>query len=205
MTTKPYHHAFSILLEALLFLTSACFTQEKFILMRIPKLHSAVFILLALLPVFFTATAQEFEVPADFPKAKEDYTASEKDMIAAAKWLESTPVGTDMEKRVKANAWVIAWISGSPTVNVEIHAAVVKPLEKNPQLLSVWMAGYTRYCLENNYSTDKLKASVADMKSVIACYNLGGDLKKDKALTKLIDDDKDGKLGEWVTRALNSK
>jgi hypothetical protein len=35
---------------------------------------------------------------------------------------------------------------------------------------------------------------MASIKSVIACYNLGGDVRKDKLHTKVIDADKEGKL-----------
>ena len=35
--------------------------------------------------------------------------------------------------------------------------------------------------------------------------NLGGDIKKDKALSKLIDADKEGKLEDWVRDALAAK
>jgi len=126
-------------------------------------------------------------------------------MIAAAKWLEGTPIGTDMDKRTKVNAYVIAWITNSPTVSIEIKSSIIKPFDKNPQLLSVYMAGYTRYCLENNYSKDQLQSNIAGFKSVINCYNLGGDVKTDKALNKLIDASKEGKLEDWVKEVMNSK
>ena len=117
----------------------------------------------------------------------------------------SNPVGTDMDKRTKTNAWVLAWISGSPTVSIDVTSAFTKLFDKNAQLMLVWMAGYARYVLENNYSSDKVKAHTAGLKSVIACYNLGGDVKKDKSLTKVIDADKEGKLEDWVKNAVGSK
>lgn len=107
--------------------------------------------------------------------------------------------------RTKANAYIIAWLTNSPTVTIELRASIVKPLEKNNHLLSVYMAGYARYCLENNYSTDKLKCNTAGLKSAIKCYNLGGDVKKDKALSKLIDADKEGKLEDWVREMMKEK
>jgi hypothetical protein len=67
------------------------------------------------------------------------------------------------------------------------------------------MAGYARYCLENNYSTDQLKANTAGIKSAINSYNLGGDVKKNKRLSAAIDADKDGKLEDWVKEAMNCK
>ncbi len=153
----------------------------------------------------FVSYAQDFEVPAETPSTKEEFAKTEKDMIAAARWLENTAVGTDMDKRIKVNAWVLAWIINSPTVTLEIHADFVKLFDKNPQLNIVWMANYARYVLENSYSTDKVKAHLAGLKSVIHCYNLSGDIKKDKSLSKLIDKDKEGKLEDWVKEAIKSK
>jgi len=158
-----------------------------------------------LLLLSFISSAQDFEVPKDPPSTKEEFVKSEKDIINAARWLEGTPIGTQMDKRTKVNAYVIAWITNSPTVTVEVRSSILKLFDKNPQLLAVFMAGYTRYCLENNYSTDALKANTAGIKSVINCYNLGGDVKKDKALSKAIDADKGGKLEDWVKDAMKSK
>ena len=168
------------------------------------KLCLPVFMGLSLL-ISLVSAAQDFEVPQSLPSTKEEFVKSEKDMIAAAKWLENTAVGTDMDKRVKVNAWVIGWIINSPTVTIDVSSSFVKLFEKNPQLNAVWMANYSRYVLENNYSTDQVKAHVAGLKAVINCYNLGGDVKKDKTLTKVIDKDKEGKLEDWVRDAVKGK
>jgi len=158
--------------------------------------------LLGFMLMSFIAAAQNFEVPANLPSTKEEFVKSEPDFIAAAKWLESIPLGTQEVKRRKMNAWVIAWITNSPTVTVEIRSFVGKLYDKNTQLLMVFMAGYSRYCLENNYSSDQLKANTAGVKSVITCYNLGGDVKKNKTLPAAIDADKEGKLEDWVREAM---
>jgi hypothetical protein len=81
-------------------------------------------------------------------------------------------------------------------------SGIMKGFDKNAQLLAVFMGGYARYCLQNNYSKDELKCNMAGIRAVINCYNLGGDLKKDKAILKIIDKDKDGKLEEWVQEAM---
>jgi hypothetical protein len=151
------------------------------------------------------AAAQNFEVPANLPATKDEFVKSEPDFINAAKWLESIPLGTQEDKTKKMNAWVVAWITNSPTVTVEIRSFVTKLYDKNTQLLIVFMAGYSRYCLENNYSTDQLKANTAGVKSAINCYNLGGDAKKNKTLTAAIDADKEGKLEDWVREVMKGK
>lgn len=156
-----------------------------------------LFLLLAIITSALFLHAQAPDLPA-IPKEKEEYTQTEPDFIKAAQWLENTPIGTDADKRKAINGWVVAWVSGSPTVTIELGGTMVKLFNKNPDLLAVYMAGYTRYCLENNYSKDAIKATVAGMKSVVNCYNLGGQVKKDKSLSKAIEADKNGTLTDWV-------
>jgi len=161
---------------------------------------------LTLITLFFTALAgaQDFTIP-DLPSTKEEFIKSEPDIIAAAKWLETTPIGTLTGKRPLVNAYVIAWITNSPTVTVEIQEVAVKICEDNPELLAVFMGGYTRYILEHNYSNDKLKTNTAAIKAVLNCYALGGNFKKNKVLTKAVEADQDGKLEEWVAEKLKTK
>ena len=165
------------------------------------KLLSSVITGLILLFSSF-ATAQDFQPPENLPSTKDEFVKSEKDFIAAAKWLESTALGKETAARKKVSAWVIAWITNSPTVTETIYAGIIKPFDKNPDLLGVFMAGYARYVLENNYDGDAFKGNLAGIKAVINCANLGGDIKKDKNLTKLLDADKEGKLEEWVKEAM---
>jgi hypothetical protein len=150
--------------------------------------------------------AQDFDPPANpILTTPGDYARYEKDVIAAAKWLESNPIGADMQKRIGINSFVIKWISGSPTVSVELQEFQTKLCDKNPQLLALFMSAYARYCLENNYSKDVLKATTAAIKSVINCYSLGGDVRKNKQLEKAIRAGKEGKLEEWVKASLAAK
>ena len=137
-------------------------------------MKSSSLALLGIMLLFsFVSAAQEFEIPGDLPSSKDEFIKSEKDMINGAKWLESTPVGTQMDKRLKVNGWVVAWITNSPTVTVEVRESILKLFDKNSHLMIVFMAGYSRYCVENNYSIDGLKVNTAGIKSAINCYNLG--------------------------------
>ncbi len=143
--------------------------------------------------------AQEFQAPENVSlNTKDDYIKTEKDIIEAARWLEATQIGQQMDKRVKVNAFVLMWVTGSPTVTIEISKLCTNLAEKNSHLLAVFLASYCRYVLENNYNNDKLKASIAAIKSMINCYSLGGDVKKNKLMEKAMAADKDSKLEEWV-------
>ena len=159
---------------------------------------------LLLLFVSLAALAQMPDKIPALPETKEQFISSEKDFIAAEKWLESTAIGTDAEKRKLVNAWVTAWVINSPTVTVEVRSSILKLFDKNPELNILFLAAYSRYCIENNYSTDQLKCNVAGIKAVINCYNLGGEVKNEKSLNKVIEKDKEGKLAEWVEDAMKT-
>jgi hypothetical protein len=159
----------------------------------------------SLLLLSITAKAQTAPAVPALPSTKEEFIKSEKDFLAVVTWLGSTPLGTETDNRKLLNVWTMTWLTNSPTVTVSVRASILKLFDKNPDLMMVYMGGYARYCLENNYSNDELKSNVAGIKAAIACYNLGGEVKKDKSLIKVIETDKEGKLEEWVTDAMKAK
>jgi hypothetical protein len=153
-----------------------------------------------------TAFAQEFEVPENVKlDTKDDHTKYEQDIIKAAKWLESTPINKKDDKRIQVNAFVMMWLTGSPTVTVNVRPLVMKLSDKNPNLMLIFMAGYARWVLENNYDKDEHKGYLAGVKSMINTYNLGGDVKKNKDLQKAIDADKAGTLDAWLKENFDKK
>ncbi|MGC4099800.1 hypothetical protein [Ferruginibacter sp.] len=159
----------------------------------------------SLLLLSTAAMAQNAPKVPELPATKEEFVKSEKDFISIAKWLESTAIGIEAGNRKLLNAWTMAWLTNSPTVTITVRASILKLFDKNPELMMVYMGGYARYCLENSYSKDELKCNIAGIKAAINCYNLGGEIKKDKALAKVIEKDGEGKLEEWVTDAMKAK
>ena len=148
-------------------------------------------------------SGQNFEVPANYQlNTKDDYSRYEKDIIEATRWLQSTPLNEQKEKRQEVSAFVIKWINGSPTVNVEINPTIIDFEEKNPGMLALYMAGSATYVLENNYSKDMRAKHKAALKGMIEVYKSGKGIKKDKKMEKLIKSDEEGKLDEWLSENL---
>lgn len=181
--------------------SSIVLVVHKLIMMKLNVLFTLIISLL--FSIFLQA--QDFEAPTDIPATKEEFIKSEPSILAAANWLASTPIGTEAEKRIKMNAYLMAWLTKSPTVSISVTEGLIKPFEKNPDLMFVFFGGYIRYCIEHHYNNDALHATVEGMKTVINCYNLGGSLKKDKGLNKLLEADKKGNLEEWVKSLLETK
>jgi hypothetical protein len=153
---------------------------------------------LALCLNFASYAQHEFTVPEYKLEANEDYAKFEQDIIKAANWLETTAVSKDMAKRKNVNVFVATWLAGSPNVRITFHPLVAKLSKKNHQLLGMFMAGYARYALENNYEKDEVKLYAAGIRSVINLYNLGGDVKSNTTLQQAIGAEKAGILENWV-------
>ena len=157
---------------------------------------------LALVLSSFTAFSQNQELLEELPSTKEEFIASEKKVLATIDWIENTPINQEVEKRKQQNALLIGWITNSPTVTLELNADILDFTKKNSDLLIVFMAGWTRYSLQNNYSKDNVLGSTAGLKSAIKVYKTGL-LKKDKEMQKLVDLDEKGELEESVRKKLS--
>jgi hypothetical protein len=139
------------------------------------------------------------------PTTKEEFTASELRVINTVNYLETTPIDKQGDAwRIQA-ALLVAWLTNSPEVTIEVNAKTATFVKKNPELLMIFMGGWTRYVLQNGYSRDKIQANVAGIKSAIRVYKLGNGLKKDKEMEKLIKLDDAGGLEVWVSGQLGQK
>jgi len=146
----------------------------------------------------YHSSGQDVIVPDKELKTKEDFVKTEKNIIAASNWLETTQLGKEMDKRTKINGFVLMWSSNSPTVTIEINKLCTDLSDRNPHLLVVFLASYCRFVIENYYSTDMVKGYTTGIKGMINCYKLGGDVKKNNFMNKAIAADADGRLEEWV-------
>lgn len=142
--------------------------------------------------------AQEVNIPKDLKfENAEDYKKTEPLVLRATEWLVKTPVSENPDKRKEINAFLMKWMSGSPTVSIELVSGIV-PLDCADCLMS-FMSGWTTYSLENNYSKNKVDGAVAGAENAIEFYlNNKSELGKNSDMEKLIKQQKKGKLPEYI-------
>jgi hypothetical protein len=169
----------------------------KFIKTALPVLLSLVF--------YSASYAQSAELLDKVPTTREEFISSEKNVISTINWLEDTPLDQEPEKRKNQYAFLVAWVTNSPTVTIELSSKILTFTKKNSELMIMYMGGWTKYALENNYSTDLIKSNIAGIKSAIKVYRKGVGIKKDKAMEKIIELDEKGELEKWVTEQLAVK
>ena len=146
--------------------------------------------------------AQDFEIPKNYKLEKvEDYAPYEQDVINCVNWLIKTPLNEQSEKRKEANAFLIKWITGSPTILIEIKPDIVTFMGTSPDLLMIFMGAWSKYSLETKDFNNKVEGSKAGIESVIEFYNANKQsLQKDKNVEKYIKMQEKGTLEGYIKK-----
>ena len=162
------------------------------------------FVLISLMTFCYQAKSQDFEIPKGYVlNTKDDFVKYEKDIISCANWMENTPLDKDEKKRTDANSFLVSWLTGTTTVNINLNTDMTsKYFDQNPQFQIIFMSGWTRYALQNNYCDDQQKGYYEGYKSVINVYKKGINIKKNKELEKLIAIYDKGELENWIKENL---
>jgi hypothetical protein len=150
----------------------------------------------------FSAIAQEFEVPTNYKFENiEDYGFYRDDVMNAIHWYETTPLNEESEKRQLINQFLFQWLSGSPSISINILPYVMELSKENPDLLMVFMGGWARHQIQFE-EHNNLKLNMLGINSIIKLYKLGG-INKDKNLEKLIKIIEKGNLEQWVQERIS--
>jgi hypothetical protein len=163
-------------------------------------MKKSIFLIPALFFAFvLTAMAQTYEVPKNYIlKTKEDYPKYNQDIINTVDWLQQTSWDEQPDKRKEANSFLIAWVTGSPSVSITVGSPLTKLADKNSALLITFIGGYTKYTIQHPDATDKNAPNVAGLKALIEKYKMEKNHVKDSSVEKLIKIDQDGKLEQWA-------
>lgn len=154
--------------------------------------------LVGLLFVSTSSFAQDVNIPMDLKlENAEDYKKTEQLVLNSIEWLSKTPVSVNPNKRKEINAFLMKWMSGSPTVSIELVAGIV-PLDCADCLMS-FLSGWTKYSLENNYEKDKVKCALAGAENAIEFYKMNkSEIGKNSDMEKIIKQQKKGKLEKYI-------
>jgi len=151
------------------------------------------------------AVAQDFKPPQDYVlKKASDYEKYEDQVVRCIDYLHSTSPNEGGEIKAQTIEFLLAWIQGAPDVTITVDARGMPYLKKNPFLLIVFMTGWTKYAIENEYK-GTFKGHLAGLQSVTKYYKKFKEngLKKDKKLEKLLVLEEKGELKQWLHEQIN--
>ncbi len=152
---------------------------------------------------YLRAQVQDFELPPNYAfNQTTDYEKYLPDIKRCISWLETTPFTEDVEKRRAANSFLLEWLKGTPLVKVEIDETIVALTETSPNLLVVYLGGFTKHLLVNYPNADKAEAYLYAYESMLMAYEREQENNKgiaaNKELNKLLKLQKKDKLAAWV-------
>jgi tetratricopeptide (TPR) repeat protein len=102
-----------------------------------------------------------------------------------------------LAREVGHNTFLIKWMTGSPTVSIELVAGVM-PIGC-PDCLIAFMSGWTKYSLENNYSKNKIEGALAGAEHAIEFYSKNKSaLGQNADMEKLIKQKSKDKLKKYI-------
>ena len=170
--------------------------------MKIQKTVITLFLSILCLQV---GLSQEFEMPKDLKlESAEDYKKHEPNVVKCINWLENTPINQNPDKRTDANAYLMLWATGTPSVTIEMQAFQMDLTTKNASLLMSFIGGWIKHVIENPNDKDNAEAgNIAGINSIIKVYkaNKGNGMKKDRRIEKLMKLD-ESELQDWVAEQL---
>lgn len=125
-----------------------------------------------------------------------DYKSAEASVLQATNYILSTPYDKDDANRLKSLQFVLKWMSGTPDFSFALDDAIAKIIKGNDDLLGVYMACMTKYCLENKDSAKDAKlVKLNSVKLLLAyCENENNKMKMTKQLKRLSEANKKGEL-----------
>ena len=158
-------------------------------------------LLLIVMSFTFASFSQNFNVPKNYKLEKEeDYALLEKDIINAIDWLYETPSNEQVKKRKEVNSFVMQWITGVSYVHLEMNTNIITFAGgSNPDLLMMFLNGWTKYSIESQQYDDKINGTLAGMEMAIGFYEKNKkNLSKDTELEKYIKMKKNGTLLKYI-------
>jgi hypothetical protein len=167
------------------------------------KTHRHLLSLLLLIGACTNSFSQDSALLEAIPKGKKEFLKSEKNVLATINWLENTQINDDAEKTCKQLNLLTAWMVTAPKVKLTTVNKNIVTFRGT--LVTMFMAGYTKYVLENNHSKDELQRNLAGIRTAMKFYKNGNDLRIDGEMDELIELEEKGELEKWVKDQLTKK
>jgi hypothetical protein len=124
-----------------------------------------------------------------------DCTVAEPLALNASTYLLSTPFEKNDLNRLKSLSFVIKWMSATPDYSFSLDEVATK-LMKGNDLLGLYMAAMTKYCLENKDASTNQKLVKLNAITLVLnyCEDAKNNIKMTKQLSKLSEAKAKGEL-----------
>ena len=156
--------------------------------------------------LFAFSFSQSFDFSKNYQfKSAKDYDTYQREFLSALKYLEQNSFNINDSKRKKVNAFVLKWITGTPTLSLKIESYMMNFSKKNSDFIIIFLGNMAKYKIENPSDDSNINSQLEGIRSVLNVYNKQNGIKDDAFIEKVIEIEKNGKLGTWLKTQLKSK
>ena len=128
----------------------------------------------------------------------EDYAQYKQDVVDGFNWLMKTPFGRQIPKSKDINAFLIAWMSGSPSISIAIDGEIVNFSECS-QCLVIFMAGWAVHSISADGKVGAYEGNMKGIEAVIKYYQANKEaLGKNKGIEKYLKMKKKNELEAYI-------
>lgn len=131
--------------------------------------------------------------------AKSDYDKNANDAaLTAANYLLNNPIDKENMSRLNCAQYMIRWMTGTPDYTFTLEAG--KIFKKNDDLLIVYMAALTKFCMENKLNGkegDQVRLGAHKLLAAF-CKKENNNVKQTSEIKKLISAYENNTLEEYL-------
>jgi hypothetical protein len=117
------------------------------------------------------------------------------------KWLVKKPLHRNVQLRSEVEGYCMKWLCGHPHIKIELLTKQVPYLDRNPQLLYVYLSKWVLLSLEEP-DLPVMEKHLRATKAVLKLAAKSKGLVEDETLIKLIHNWRSGDLPEWAAQSL---
>jgi hypothetical protein len=134
-----------------------------------------------------------------------EYERDRELIIKCLRWLCTAPMGQDVIYRSEANAFVLRWLAGSPSVIIEIDETIFDFTEENDEMLFSVIHAMALTTMTKKKDMEKEKLAVETLRIVCELVESSEKYSADKKLKAALKAYRRDKLVEYVReRAMGS-
>ena len=160
-----------------------------------------VFALLCTLPVW----SQDYLPPSSYVMDEpEDYQALNDEVLECVSYLNRLEPKSNSSAKEENVKFLREWIIGTPDVEVQVSQYLVNLVDRNEQLVSIYINGWVKHAIEHDeMSKDEFSHHVAALNALIDYYvRFESQLVKDPDVKSLIKKRDKNALELWLRREL---
>lgn len=136
-------------------------------------------------------------------KSASAYKKETESVKRALRWLCCSPLQSDLALRSQANAYVLEWLAGTPTLKLNIETKYLSFLTEYPELLFTFIHGAMLFSLEQPKQNAPKLVYLHGYESVIYLAKLDKSMRKSQCMKELKRLQKKKQLEQFIEELMS--